>query len=481
MVRGEQFRQYKLWLWLAVAGIILLAVLSFYRHYRPEQIDDAWITYRYARNMAQGNGYVYNPGERVQGTSTPLFTLMLAGLALMGADIPAASSVIALLSVGLTCLVVFFWLRRLQSSAAGGVGVAILLTSTEYMEVAASGMETAAYILLILLSFYLFSAEHHRTAFLVGGLCMLMRLDGALVLVVLAAAYGWKYRSWPTRELIIPVALNALWLGFAQIYFGLAPPHSMLAKQYQTGQKLFSFWVLDQIMVNSYFYWFLAVLGAAFAVLKSKDTGLYPLIIWLGGYIFAYSVSQLGQFQWYYTPPLVALSIFAAYGIFKIIAVLPVSDGKRVIVTGMICLIGFLPVFRATWAGSQATAFKASGIERARYDGASFAAAYIPRDATIAAGGVGMIGWFTPNYVFDYAGLVSPQVLSDKLPPASDYALEYMVIKYQPQYVFDAVPAKIGWPQVLRQDYRVVRTFPHRYQKFTEFVLWERNPSASAK
>ena len=40
--------------------------------------DDAWITYRYAYNLAAGDGFVYNPGERVFGTSAPGYALLLA-------------------------------------------------------------------------------------------------------------------------------------------------------------------------------------------------------------------------------------------------------------------------------------------------------------------------------------------------------------------------------------------------------------------
>ncbi|MCB0187901.1 MAG: hypothetical protein KDE31_26715, partial [Caldilineaceae bacterium] len=42
-------------------------------------VDDAFITYRYAENLATGQGFVYNAGERLLGTSTPLYTLLLAG------------------------------------------------------------------------------------------------------------------------------------------------------------------------------------------------------------------------------------------------------------------------------------------------------------------------------------------------------------------------------------------------------------------
>jgi hypothetical protein len=42
--------------------------------------DDAMISMRYARNLAAGHGLVWNPGERVEGITNPLWTLWLAVL-----------------------------------------------------------------------------------------------------------------------------------------------------------------------------------------------------------------------------------------------------------------------------------------------------------------------------------------------------------------------------------------------------------------
>ncbi len=48
----------------------------------PRTIDDSYITYRYARNLIAGDGFVFNPGERVLGTTTPLYTSLMALAAL---------------------------------------------------------------------------------------------------------------------------------------------------------------------------------------------------------------------------------------------------------------------------------------------------------------------------------------------------------------------------------------------------------------
>ena len=41
-------------------------------------LEDALITYRYAQNLGAGNGFVFNIGQPVLGTTTPLLTLYLA-------------------------------------------------------------------------------------------------------------------------------------------------------------------------------------------------------------------------------------------------------------------------------------------------------------------------------------------------------------------------------------------------------------------
>src|SRR6185369_11241243 len=40
--------------------------------------DDAMVSLRYAWNLAHGDGLVWNPGERVEGTTSFLFTVTMA-------------------------------------------------------------------------------------------------------------------------------------------------------------------------------------------------------------------------------------------------------------------------------------------------------------------------------------------------------------------------------------------------------------------
>ncbi len=58
--------------------------------------EDAFICYRYARNLARGDGLVYNPGEYVEGISNLLWTLLLALLVRLGIPVDTADNLMVL-------------------------------------------------------------------------------------------------------------------------------------------------------------------------------------------------------------------------------------------------------------------------------------------------------------------------------------------------------------------------------------------------
>ena len=61
-------------------------------------VDDAYISLRYLRQWGAGNGLVFNPGERVEGFSNPLWLAVLAPFERFGADPVLASK-----GVGFLC------------------------------------------------------------------------------------------------------------------------------------------------------------------------------------------------------------------------------------------------------------------------------------------------------------------------------------------------------------------------------------------
>ena len=86
---------------IIVLALVLLAAHQW--HYFDalgrDAVDDAYISWRYAKNLVSGNGLVFNPGERVLATTAPLYALLLAAVGLAADDLPSASNVIGALAV----------------------------------------------------------------------------------------------------------------------------------------------------------------------------------------------------------------------------------------------------------------------------------------------------------------------------------------------------------------------------------------------
>lgn len=58
--------------------------------------DDGFISFRYAQNLAEGRGLVYNAGEYVEGYTNLLWTLALAGFMRLGAQPEIMSHVLGI-------------------------------------------------------------------------------------------------------------------------------------------------------------------------------------------------------------------------------------------------------------------------------------------------------------------------------------------------------------------------------------------------
>lgn len=119
----------------------------------PRSIDDAYITFRYARNLLAGEVFVFNPGERVQGTTTPLYTLLMAGRGSVSGGTQApfpwlALGVNALADAG-TCLLLYWMGRRLGAGAAGFAATLVWAIAPYSVTFAIGGLETSLYVLLL--------------------------------------------------------------------------------------------------------------------------------------------------------------------------------------------------------------------------------------------------------------------------------------------------------------------------------------------
>lgn len=119
--------------------------------------EDSFITYRYAENLANGHGLVYNVGERVEGYTSFLFTILLALVARLGGPIVLASQLLSLVA-GLACVVLAARLARalgredaappVASSVEAMAGLLVAASGT-FAYYATTGMETTLFAALV--------------------------------------------------------------------------------------------------------------------------------------------------------------------------------------------------------------------------------------------------------------------------------------------------------------------------------------------
>lgn len=205
----------------ALAAVFALHALHF-AHYVN---DDAYITFRYSRSLADGRGPYFNPGEHVEGYTNPLLMLVLAGICAVGGAgvVPVSAKVIGLVA-GLGSVAAAFALsRRLARAlelpepwvdASGLLAAGFVAASPGFAVNSMSGLETVPFALLIVLGALagLSATEGRwRGSGVLFAAAYLMRPEGAVAFAVfwmaLAAA---QLIGDDGRAALRPLAIDAI-------------------------------------------------------------------------------------------------------------------------------------------------------------------------------------------------------------------------------------------------------------------------------
>ena len=258
--------------WIVLAAALALFVVAF-AHYRTALIDDAFISLRYARHLARGEGLVWNPGEAVEGYTDFLWVILLS---LAGAT-PAAAWAFGALCGAL--LLVFLANPPERLRVPGLAGALLPLAVAAHLALpywAAKGLETALFTLLVTGGLFLHAgaggaepgASGPRGALLgihLLSLAALTRPEGLLFLSV-AVADRARRRGDPARlpAVLLPVLLLAPHFAFRLAYYGYPFPNTFYAKVGSgTEQYLRGLHYLSKFFFRPESIFFLAALIAA--------------------------------------------------------------------------------------------------------------------------------------------------------------------------------------------------------------------------
>jgi arabinofuranosyltransferase len=201
--------------------------------------DDAYITFRVVWNVWHGYGLVFNPGERVQAFTHPLWLLVLtAAHAVTREFFFTALAVCYGFALAATVAV----LRSGWNLWAGTAAVFWLLSSKAFVDYTSSGLENPLSYLLLALFYvrFLRVPDAPRTDRELGwfgilpGLAFVNRIDSVLLYalpVAWLAMRAFRRRDERLAPLIVGLAVPSLaWIAFATIYYGFPLPNTYYAK-----------------------------------------------------------------------------------------------------------------------------------------------------------------------------------------------------------------------------------------------------------
>ncbi len=404
---------------IAVLAVIVVALLAaaFWAYTQ----DDVFITYVYSRNIAHGQGFVFNPGERVQGSTTPLYALLMAGVSLLTPDLLHAGNLLSALLLLAACALAFDLTREELSIYARVALILILITSP--LVYVSFGMETLLYTALLMLAFWLWQRERRGWAMLVAAALTWTRADGIVMggtLGLLALADTWRsrpagapmprLRDLPWKEGVIYLLGIAPWFVFAALYFGTPLPNTFSAKQeILHGVK---FWTDGWGWWRSFYgnNW-LSLLAAPLIGLGVWRVWMHPrlrpIALWAVLYALGYTVLNVTAF-WYYTPLFAVMVLLAAFGgewlARQLVA--RATDRRFVAAGAAVIVLG-----SAALATAQALKYGNPPPRVDTYrDVGQWIDANTPADSTLLLGDLGIVGYYAQRHTMDVPGLITPEM-----------------------------------------------------------------------
>jgi len=411
--------------------------------------DDAFISFRYARNWASGAGLRFNPGEHppVEGYSNFLWTAFCALIEVLGLDVTSCAPVVSFACGSLLLYLVFNTLRRSETDLLPACLATLSLGCfPPFFVWSTGGLETMPLALLMFLTFerlVLRRGGPEPVGAGIAGLGMaLIRVDGiawSLLFGVLALF----------KDLRQPDARSArqLWRYFAIVGVGFAVYVAWRFAYYERplSNSAYAKMGLPPIAmlrgvhyVLAYFLTFLTpvvFLGGCVIALRraTRAIGIPVIIATLASLAYAVATGADFMTMWRFLVP-----GFVVFNTLLLAWLLQVCWGPSVprrslvvAIGGAIVGLGLLPAwnvhlvpesvrksvhFRSTWPfRSERDMWERMSTNSRVWSkfGLALKEHTDPGDSCVLSF-IGAIGYYTDLYIYDRFGLVTPEVASRK-------------------------------------------------------------------
>lgn len=381
--------------------------------------DDPFITYRYAQNLAQGNGLVFNPGVRFLGATSPAHMLLSAGVyGLFGKALtPTIMAVLGCLAWSAQAVAVF----ALLMPALGPLGASIVALLIDL-----GGAESYHWVPFetnVAMACALFGLVAHargraRLAAALLALGVLFRPELALLS---ALVFGDLLLSRShlrfTQALAVFATMVGAWIVFAVAYYGSALPQSARQKFQRAALDAYLQHVWRHLgdvvaplgvgATGSVLAWVLVLFGALVLARRDRTLLLLALFALLHAATFTFVLRPFVEHTWHLYPCVLPAVVFSAAGLVWLCA----RARQRVVQVGAAALVVTLiagNVLRSYEATYEVDSGYWTGQRDAAYQQvAQLLQENLRPDEEFASVEVGTLAYYSERIAYDLGGLIS--------------------------------------------------------------------------
>jgi arabinofuranosyltransferase len=409
--RREPFPPYAAYIFIGLAMAIFVTLCFRYTLTQ----DDAYISFRYAANLLDGHGLVYNIGERVEGYTNFLWVILLALFkGVFRVDFLISSRILGVLAGASIFPLVFALVREYSKRNDIALYFALVIAlisnlSLPYWSIAS--LETAPFAAMILAALV---AEYRKPdltpALLI--IASLLRPEGVLVFVVILLHRIWTERAFPTRYFIIYVLPLIPFAVFKYLYYGSLFPNPYYAKS-GVGIE----YIISGLGYLWYFTRTIGLFGVVFIVpllAIKKLWGRFSLLYLFVGFYIAYIVWVGGdvlKVYRFFVPIIPVLYFLFIVGANELLSKIKFKARSAIYMTWLVAILFGFGSFFLSWDHIRYYGY----AERRIVDKMSFVGGmlkeHIGGNFSIAASTIGRLGYTLLGHrVIDMLGLTDSYI-----------------------------------------------------------------------
>ena len=392
--------------------VFLVFVILFWSY----SIDDAFVTFRYAQNLADGNGLTFNPGDKaVEGYSNFLWLIILSFTYLIGLPIYWTAKILGIICFITAGLVWHLGFSKEDHDYLWLTPIFFMITPfTAFWAV--SGLELGLYALILAL-LTVTILKRSKWILILLPLIVLTRPEGVgIAIVFIAAAWiadfldkktGWKYYL---LALFVVIAAFTALIAFRMAVFGYPMPNTFYAK---STLAIHGFLRLAKGLLYFAPLTLLFVIGLYRIIRKPSGNGRFMLfsLVFLAMAVINCLADAVMNFHFRYLiaflPFFIVISIFSLQFLKNNLLI------KCLILLSIISLfVPTLPVISSVNQEKNIWAAQEKLIEYVNLQ---------PEETRISLTDVGRIPFYTRARYYDIWGLVSAEIGHEGFSPVTEY------------------------------------------------------------